>query len=70
MSRADELRAELDVMDLEQRLVDAKAAGTLTDELKHELRAARQAFRLARAGEPPGEGVARPATIEVVGSVE
>lgn len=48
MSRADELRAELAVAELEEQLVAAKDAGDVPTELKHELRAARQAHRELR----------------------
>lgn len=48
MSRAEELRAELAVAELEEQLVAAKEDGTLTDELKNELREARRAHRELR----------------------
>ena len=50
MSRSDQLRAELAVAELEERLAAAKAAGDDISELKHEVRAARQAYRESREG--------------------
>jgi hypothetical protein len=57
MSRADELRAELALIELEEKLVDAKKAKAFTDvddeqlrELKDEVRTARRAYREAREG--------------------
>jgi hypothetical protein len=53
MTRADDLRAELALAELEDELVDAKAAGGDPDELreiKDKVRAARQAHREAREG--------------------
>jgi hypothetical protein len=52
MSRADDLRAELALAELEDELVRLKAEGD-ADELaahKHTVRAARQAYREAREG--------------------
>lgn len=46
---ADELRAALAVAELEERLVAAKEDGTLTPELKLELREARRVYREMRA---------------------
>jgi hypothetical protein len=48
VSRADQLRAELALAELEEELVAAKAAGTLTRELKDAVRAARVAARKDR----------------------
>jgi hypothetical protein len=45
VSRADDLRAELAVAELEEELAAAKAAGTLDAKLKNKVRAARQAHR-------------------------
>jgi len=54
MSRADDLRAELELAELEDELVAAKAEdGGDPDayrDLKDRVRAARQAFREAREG--------------------
>ncbi len=73
MSRADELRAELAVVELEERLVQAKADGEDHADLKHELREARRVFREGREQSPPdiadGDAVARPDTVEVVTGV-
>lgn len=66
MSRASELEAELEVVRLEDKLVKAKStkAGA-SDELKQELRAARQAFREQREAAGDGdEGTARPAAVK------
>lgn len=48
MSRADDLRAELELAELEEELLAAKADGTLDRELKNKVRAARQAHRELR----------------------
>jgi hypothetical protein len=48
MSRADDLRAELELAELEEELVAAKADDALTRELKNKVRAARQAHRETR----------------------
>lgn len=50
MSRADELRAELELLDLEAKFVAAKKSGKATPELRAGLREARRAFRLQREG--------------------
>lgn len=69
MSRAEEVRAryeaELAVADLEDRLVAAKEAGEPLAELKLELRAARQEYRLQREG----AATVNPATVEVSAEV-
>lgn len=74
MSRADELRAELAVAELEEQLVAAKDAGDVPAELKRELRAARQAHRemreAAAAELEDGDAVASPATIAVTAEVQ
>lgn len=71
MSRAEELRAELTVAELEEQLVAAKEAGDVPAELKHELRAARQTHRELRAASAePDEGVARPATVSATAEVQ
>jgi hypothetical protein len=51
MSRADELRAELELAELEEKLSKAKAtkSGPSRD-LKDKVRAARQAYRATREG--------------------
>jgi hypothetical protein len=59
VSRADELRAELELIELEDRFVAAKESGDVTREQRLELRAARQAFRERREG----SAVASPETI-------
>lgn len=62
MARADDLRAELDLLDLEERYAQAKAGGASKDELRGMgLREARQAFRETRESVEPDEGAARPA---------
>lgn len=72
MSRAEELRAELAVVELEEQLVAAKEAGDVPAELKHELRAARQTHRELRAAntELDDEGVARPDTVAATAEVQ
>jgi chromosome segregation ATPase len=54
MSRTDELRAELELAELEDKLADAKAdpktKGDKLADLKNHVRAARQAYREAREG--------------------
>lgn len=57
MSRRDLLEAELEVADLEEKLVKAKGtkAGP-SHELKLELREARQRFRELRGNPTPGPG--------------
>lgn len=63
----DELEAHLRVLDLEDQL---RAAKEQSDEspgyrdLKLQLREARRVHRTLREGGVPGEGVARPATVE------
>lgn len=73
MARVDELRAryeaEMRVAELEEQLLAAKESGPAPRDLKLELRAAREAFRRLRDGEPVPDGVARPATVEVAGGV-
>ena len=74
MSRAEELRAELRVAELEERLIAAKADGSIEQlpGLKAELRDARRAHREARAAADAdladGDALVRPATVEVVAS--
>lgn len=68
--RSDLLRAELAVLELEERFVAAKESGEVTPELRAELRAARQEFRTLRAGEPPEDGVARPAAVQSRSAVQ
>jgi hypothetical protein len=53
MTRTDQLRAELELAELEDQLTAAKAAKTKPEdlrELKHQVRAARQAHREGREG--------------------
>jgi hypothetical protein len=50
MSKADDLRAELALAELEEEFADAKADGSVSRELKNQVRAARQTFREAREG--------------------
>lgn len=50
MSRAEDLRAELALLDLEDEFVAAKEDGTVTPEMKLALRDARREFRERRAG--------------------
>jgi hypothetical protein len=73
VSRADELNAELRVVDLEQRLVEAKGSAMDDDEfraLKDELRAARQEYRELREGRGAGDGEARPESVSASAQVE
>lgn len=63
----EEIAAELAVLELEDELVAAKEAGAEGPEyreLKLRLRDARREFRSYREGHEPGEGEARPATID------
>jgi hypothetical protein len=65
MARADELRAELDLLDLEDRYAAAKESGASKDELRAlGLREARQAFREQREGTAPEPGAARPEPVK------
>jgi uncharacterized membrane protein len=60
MSRADELRAELAIAELEEELADLKASGGDPDrlhEVRHELRDARRAFRETREAAAAEEDV-------------
>lgn len=50
MSRADDLRAELELAELEEELVAAKADGDDLTDIKQRVREARFAFRQAREG--------------------
>lgn len=66
MSRAEELRAELDLLDLEQQYAAAKAGGATKDELRAMgLREAREAFRALR----DGSAAATPPTVEAKSAV-
>lgn len=59
MARADDLRAELELLELQERYAEAKAAGASKEDLRAlGLREARQVFRAAREGDDPG--TARP----------
>lgn len=62
--RSEALRAELAMLDLEDRFVAAKQAGEATPELRAELREARRAYRqLREAGDAdPGVALAQPVT--------
>lgn len=77
-SKAAALRAyqaaELRVVELEEQLVAAKDTdGGASQELKRELREARESFRLLRETAPPdqepGDATVRPATIETSAGV-
>lgn len=81
MGRAEQLRAELAVAELEEELVavkgDPDADPAQLQATKYALRDARQAFRTLRDGTPPedaieatGDGVARPATIRAKAGVK
>jgi uncharacterized coiled-coil DUF342 family protein len=63
LSRSDELRAELDMVELEDKLVEAKKKhkpdSKHMQDLKAEVREARQKFREAREARAPDAGVAR-----------
>jgi hypothetical protein len=48
MSRVDQLRAELELAELEAALVAAKESGDNLTAIKHKVRAARQAYRETR----------------------
>jgi len=50
VGRADELRTELELLELEDLFVAAKENGSLTAEMKSELREKRRAFRQLREG--------------------
>ena len=67
MSRRDELAAEQAVIELEDELAAAKEYAMEPEayrDVKDRLREARRVFRTLRDGGDPGEGVARPATVE------
>jgi hypothetical protein len=74
MSRADELRAELAVVELEERLAALKADPDRDPEAyraaKEALRQARVTHRTLRAGKPAEEGVARPSTVKAKAGVK
>lgn len=73
MARADELRAELDLLALEERYAAAKEAGASKDELRAlGLREARRAFREVREGGDvaDGDAAARPATAKAAARVK
>ena len=70
MSRADELRAEMAVVELEEQLIAAKAAGEVPRELKEALREARRSWRTLRSGEPDeGGAVVTPDPVTVTATV-
>ncbi len=69
------LKAELDMLELEERFVAAKEAGEVTPELKADLRAARRRFRELReqgvvGTAPEGAKVARAQTVAAKGGVK
>ncbi len=65
MASAEELRAQLKMVELEDKLVEAKGTESgPTVQLRRQVREARRAFRELREARAAGEGVARPATIE------
>ena len=67
-----EIEAELAVLDLEEKLAAAKESppdSSEYTELKLQLRQARWVHRTLREGEDPGEGVARPATVETAATL-
>lgn len=68
MSKVEALEAELAVARIEERFLAAKAAGKLTEELRAELRAAREHFRANHRGLPEGTSV-QPATVETTAAV-
>jgi hypothetical protein len=80
MGRADELRAELAVVELEARLVALKADPAVSVDAeeyracKEALREARLAHRTLREAAPPedsvGDAVVRPATVEATAGVK
>lgn len=63
MSKSKMMHAELRVLELEERLQDAKASGNVTDALKLELREARREFREMREAEQAEAGTARPGPV-------
>ena len=66
MGRRELLEAEMAVVELEDALAAAKEYGMDGEEyadVKRRLREARYRFRRLREGEPPDDGVARPATV-------
>ena len=69
MASSEQLRAELEVAELEDELVKAKGEKGLDSskeehrELKQRLREARQAFREAREGGESADGEVRPGTV-------
>lgn len=65
MSRADELRAELALLDLESEFRAAKETGTVIREQKLALREARQAFREQREG----VAIVQPDTVEATAAI-
>lgn len=66
MSRAEELRAELALLEHEADFAAAKAAGEVTPEQKLELREARRQFRELRAG----SASAQPETVTATANVK
>jgi hypothetical protein len=73
MARADDLRAELAMVELEAKLVEAKLVGlpaAKLSALKHEVRAARQAHREQREVADAAEGTARPGTVTASATVK
>lgn len=73
MSRADELRAELKVVELEEELVRQKGRNrhdeTKYNQTKVDLREARREHRRLRSQRPVEEGAVRPEVIEAKAGV-
>jgi len=70
MASSDELRAQLEVVELEEKLVAAKDTKKgPSQELKQEVRDARQQAREARDASEAGNGVARPETVKAKSGV-
>ena len=65
MTRADELRAELDLLARQEEFAAAKESGGVTMDDKLALRAARQEFRERRAGSATAQPEAISATARV-----
>jgi len=74
MSKADELRAELKVAELEESFVEAKSRGEATEEMKQNLREARRQWRELREAQAAevaeGDAVVRPGTVEVTAEAQ
>jgi hypothetical protein len=71
MSSSDEMRAALEVAELEEKLVAAKNTKKGPDnDLKLKLREARRVYRELREAEPAGDGTARPAAVKASARVK